>query len=57
MCTTAVFLPDELAPTPEQLAGWLRGAWQQGDLARVRFLRAAPAHRQLVLRVEQRDGS
>jgi hypothetical protein len=47
MGTAAVFLPE--ASAAEHMADWLRGAWQQTDLARLRFLRAAPVPQQLTL--------
>jgi hypothetical protein len=55
MGTAAVLLPDA-APSAEELAGWLRWAWKQTDVTRVRFLRAAPAHRQLTLRIGEKVG-
>jgi hypothetical protein len=54
MGTAAVFLPD--GATPEQLADWLRMAWQQTDLGRVSLLRAAPAPRQLLLAIGAASG-
>jgi hypothetical protein len=41
----ALFTTDN--PTPEEAAAWLRAAWQQPEIARVRFLRTAPRARQL----------
>jgi hypothetical protein len=49
--TAAVLLPDERSPSVEQLAEWLRWAWQQTEVGRVCFMRPAPAHRQLTLSV------
>jgi hypothetical protein len=31
----------------EQAADWLRAAWQQTEVVRLRLVRAGPAHRQL----------
>jgi hypothetical protein len=39
--TLALFLPAEDPPVPEILADWLRSAWQQTDLVRLRLLRPA----------------
>jgi hypothetical protein len=47
--TAAVLLAEERPPAAEQLAEWLRWAWQQTDVGRVCFVRPAPAHRQLTL--------
>lgn len=47
MGTAGVYLAEDT--TAEQLAEGLRWAWQQTDVVRVRFMRAAPAHRQMVL--------
>jgi hypothetical protein len=43
--TLALFLPDG-TPTPEQAADWLRRAWRQTEVVRVRFIRGATAPRQ-----------
>jgi hypothetical protein len=45
--TVAVLVPDDAAPSLEELAGLLRSAWRQGDVGRLRFLRADGAHRQM----------
>ena len=45
--TAMVRLPGERSCTPEDLVGWLRYAWQQTEIVRVRFLRGTPAPRQL----------
>jgi hypothetical protein len=47
--TAAVLLAEERPPAPEQVAEWLRWAWQQTDVGRVSFVRPAPARRQLTL--------
>lgn len=46
--TAAVLLPEGNPPTAEQVADWLRYAWEQTALVRVRLVRAAGAGRQLV---------
>ena len=48
--TAAVLLDAAQAPSAEQMAEWLRGAWSQTDMGRVCFVRPA-AHRQLTLSV------
>jgi hypothetical protein len=45
--TAAVLLPEESVPAAEQVVSWLRGAWQQTDVVRVRFLRAGRMPQQL----------
>ncbi|HZT80156.1 MAG TPA: ATP cone domain-containing protein [Gemmataceae bacterium] len=45
--TAALLLPEGPPPTAEQAAGWLRLAWRQGNVVRLRLARAAAAHRQL----------
>ena len=37
--TSALFLPDDPRPTAEAVADWLRLAWKQSDVSRVRLLR------------------
>lgn len=49
MGTATVFLPEEPAATAEQLAEWLRWAWEQTEGGRLRFLRTAAVHQQLTL--------
>ncbi len=39
--TAALFLPEDPRPTAEAVADWLRMAWKQADVSRVRF-RPAP---------------
>ncbi len=45
--TLALFLAEERAPTPEQVADCLQSAWQQTDMVRLRLIRGAVAFRQL----------
>ena len=45
--TLALFISDERAPTAEQVADWLRTAWQQSDAVRLRLVRGAVPPRQL----------
>jgi hypothetical protein len=47
--TVGIALPEERPPSAEQVADWLRWAWQQTDVGRVRFLRAAPTQEQLTV--------
>lgn len=48
MGTATIFLPDKPSAA-EDAAGWLRSAWQQTDVARIRFERASAVPRQLTL--------
>ncbi|HEY1859030.1 MAG TPA: hypothetical protein VGG61_01675, partial [Gemmataceae bacterium] len=52
--TTTLFSPDDEAPSADQIADWLRWAWVQSDVVRLRCATAAPAARQLTLRMDQR---
>lgn len=54
--TAAVLLAEGGPPAAEQLASWLRWAWQQTDVVRVRFVRAAPAPQQLTFGVGESAG-
>jgi hypothetical protein len=45
--TAAVLVPEGRLPAPEQVADWLRWAWQRTEVVRVRLLRVAEPHRQL----------
>jgi hypothetical protein len=45
--TLALFVPAGQAPTAENVVEWLRAAWQQSDVARLRLVRSCPEHRQL----------
>jgi hypothetical protein len=45
--TAAVLVPEGRLPTPEQVADWLRWAWQRTDVVRVRLVLAAEPHQQL----------
>jgi hypothetical protein len=47
--TAAVLLADHARPQAETLVEWLRCAWEQTEVERVRFLRPAAGHRQLTL--------
>jgi hypothetical protein len=47
--TAVVVLDPARPPAPEQVADWLRWAWQQTDVARVRLARPAAADRQLTV--------
>jgi hypothetical protein len=47
--TARIVLPGERPPGPEQIADWLRWAWQQTDVTRVRFHRPAPTQQQLTV--------
>jgi hypothetical protein len=47
--TAVVVLDPGSPPAPEQVADWLRWAWQHTDLARVRLVRPAAADRQLTV--------
>ena len=47
--TAVVVLDPDRPPAPEQVADWLRWAWQQTDVARVRLVRPAAADRQLTV--------
>ena len=47
--TAVVVLDPGRPPAPEQVADWLRWAWQQTDVARVRLVRPAAADRQLTV--------
>jgi hypothetical protein len=47
--TLALFLPKERPGTAEQVADWLRAAWQQTEVVRLRLVHANPAHRQLTI--------
>ncbi len=40
--TAALFLPDNLPPSPDQVVDWLQLAWRQTDVARVRLVRLRP---------------
>jgi hypothetical protein len=44
--TLALVVPQEPPATPAQAADWLRAAWQNTEVVRVRFLRGAPTLRQ-----------
>lgn len=51
--TAAVLLEDGRLPAPEeQVAEWLRGAWQQTGVVRLRFVPLAPLQGQLPLEGE-----
>ncbi len=45
--TLALFLPENETPSPEQVVDWLRTAWQQTDVVRLRFVRGSSSVRQL----------
>jgi hypothetical protein len=45
--TAAVLVPEGRLPAPEQVADWLRWAWQRTEVVRVRLVRVAEPHRQL----------
>jgi hypothetical protein len=47
--TAGFVLPVEKPPLAEQVADWLRWAWQQTDVSRVRFLRPAQTQKQLTV--------
>jgi hypothetical protein len=44
--TLALFVPADRSPTPEQAADWLRLAWRQSEVVRVRFVRDTSTPRQ-----------
>jgi hypothetical protein len=46
--TLALFLPPDEVADPEPVADWLRGAWQQTDLVRLRLLRPAATQRSFI---------
>ncbi|MBI1917984.1 MAG: hypothetical protein HYS12_25100 [Planctomycetes bacterium] len=50
--TAVVFLPAKL-PRPEEVAGWLRWAWKETEVVRLRLAHGAPAHRQLTFSVSE----
>jgi hypothetical protein len=41
--TAALFAPDNPTPTAETAAEWLRSAWKQSDVTRVRLMRGHPS--------------
>lgn len=45
--TVAILVPDDSAPSLDELANVLRTAWRQGDVGRLCFLRAGTACRQM----------
>jgi hypothetical protein len=45
--TLALFVPGDHPPAVEEVVGWLRAAWQQAEVTRVRLVRGLPAPRQL----------
>lgn len=45
--TAALFLPEDKTPSAEQVAEWLRTAWQQTDVVRLHLVRGPGAARQL----------
>jgi hypothetical protein len=47
--TAQIILAAERPPSAEQIADWLRWAWHQTDVNRLRFLRAAPKQQQLIV--------
>jgi hypothetical protein len=47
--TLALFVPEERTPSPEEVADWLRTAWRQTDMVRLRLTRPAIGHHQLTL--------
>ncbi len=49
MGTAALLLPEERPPTAEQVADWLRFAWRQTKVVRLRLVRVSASHRQLTL--------
>jgi hypothetical protein len=49
--TAVLLLSEEQQPAAEQIAGWLRWAWQHTDIARLRLLRPTGPYRQLTLRM------
>jgi hypothetical protein len=49
--TTSMILADEQRPAAEHLAEWLRWAWKQTELTRIRLVRLAPTAQQLTFTV------
>lgn len=45
--TGTLFLPADPPPTADQVADWLRWAWNETMVLRLRLLRSLPTHRQL----------
>jgi len=51
--TAVVFLPGESLSTPEQVADWLRWAWKETDVVRVRLAQAVSPPHQLTFPVAE----
>jgi hypothetical protein len=45
--TLALFVPGERPPVAEEVVQWLRTAWHQTEVVRLRLVRAGSSHRQL----------
>jgi hypothetical protein len=51
--TLALFLPEDEKLSPEQIVEWLRTAWQQTDVVRLRLIRTPIRSRQLTFPAKQ----
>jgi hypothetical protein len=45
--TMALFLPEDRPVSAEQVVGWLRAAWRQTEVVRLRLMRPVSTHRQM----------
>lgn len=53
--TVALFLPENEAPSPEQIIEWLQIAWKQTDVVRLRLVRKPNSPRQLIFTSAKAD--